>query len=68
MKALVETGAEVNVIRRGMVPSEFLILNDMPITLSGADYTMLNVGKMGAEGTAVLEGVEIDTKSPLEIH
>jgi hypothetical protein len=68
MKALVDTGAEVNVIRRGMVPSEFLTLNDRPITLSGADSTMLNGGKMGAEGTAVLEGVEIDTNSPLEIQ
>ncbi len=29
---------------------------------------MLNCGEMGAEGIAVLEGVEIDTKSPLEIH
>lgn len=68
IKALVDTGAEINVIRRGLIPEDHTHPNNRPITMTAADATPLNGGKMGVSGTAVIGGSEVDTKVWVEIH
>jgi hypothetical protein len=37
VRALVDTGAEVNIIRRGVIPENFLQKEGHPLTLLGAN-------------------------------
>ena len=68
INALIDTGAEINVIRKGLIPPELTHQNVRPITLTAADANPLTGGKMGVSGTAVLGGAEIDSESWIEIH
>lgn len=68
INALIDTGAEINVIRKGLIPSELTHQNLRPITLTAAEANPLTGGKMGVSGTAVLGGAEIDSESWIEIH
>ena len=63
INALIDTGAEINVIRKGLIPPELTHQNVRPITLTAADANPLTGGKMGVSGTAVLGGAEIDSES-----
>jgi hypothetical protein len=58
LKALVDIGAEVNVIRKEIIPHDLLKVPETPITLSGADASSLKGGKLGVTGLANLEGRE----------
>ena len=42
--ALVDTGAEVNLIRKGLVPYDFLKTPPVPITLTSADSSAMDHG------------------------
>ena len=68
VKALVDTGAEINVIRKGLIPLDHTHTNHRPISMTAADAAPLTGGKTGVSGTAVLGGNEIDTKVWIEIH
>ena len=68
LNALVDTGAEINVIKKGLIPSELTHPNHRPITMTAADAAPLSGGKMGVSGTAVLGGTEEDTQTWIEIH
>ena len=68
LNALIDTGAEINVVRKGLIPSEFTHPNNRPITMTAADAAPLSGGKMGVSGIAVLGGTEEDTQTWVEIH
>ena len=68
LRALVDTGVEVNVIRRGIVPPESLSRAENPIVLSAADASALKGGKWGVSGLANMEGREEDTKRVVDIQ
>jgi len=67
LRALIDTGAEVNIIRKGIIPHQLLSVPSRLIMLSGADSTQLKGGQLSAKGTGTLEGTEMDTKQPMEI-
>ena len=68
VRALIDTGAEVNVIRKGLIPYEYTHPNLKPITLTAADSTGMAGGQRGVSGTAILGGSEQDTKEWIEIQ
>ena len=68
VKALVDTGAEVNVIKRGLLPESFTHQNAKPITLTAADSSNLKGGQKGVSGDAILGGNDMDTAEWTELH
>jgi hypothetical protein len=67
-QALIDTGAEVDVIKRGIIRHKFLFACDEPITISAADSSKLDGGSLCVNGTAFINGFEVDTKNQAEIH
>ena len=63
-----DTGAEVNVIRQGIIPQELLSLAEVPIMLSAADASALQGGKWGVSGLANLMGNESEAKTPINMQ
>lgn len=68
VKALIDTGAEVNIIRRGIIPPELLRRAETPISLSTADSSAIQGGKLGVSGLANLRGHERDLKIPVDVQ
>ncbi len=68
VQALIDTGAEVNVIKRGIVPQNFIIAIDEPITISAANSSKLDGGSLCINCTAVINGFKVDTKKQADIH
>ena len=59
---LVDTGAEVNLIRRGLLPEGELQPVVKPLKFTTASSDRLEGGKRKAEGTLRLQGIDPDTK------
>ena len=68
LKALVVTGAEVNIIRRGIIPTQLLRKAEITITLSTADSSAIQGGKLGVSGLANLRGHERDLKTHTDVQ
>ena len=68
LRALVDTGAEVNVIRMGALPLWCIKPNEKPIKMSGADASALEGGQLGVTGELCLGGWEQDTKEWVELQ
>ncbi len=50
IRALVDTGAEVNIIKRDIIPQEYLQKDSNPLVLRGANETKLKVETCAFEG------------------
>ncbi len=50
VRALVDTGAEVNIIRRGVKPENFFQRDSPPLNLRGANETKLKGGNLCIKG------------------
>ena len=50
IRALIDTGAEVNIIKRGIIPQEFLQKDSNPLVLRGANETKLKGGDLCIRG------------------
>ena len=68
VKALVDTGAEINVIQTGIVPTHLTTKNPKAVTMTAADNTVLTGGELGVSATLVLEGADADQGQVLELH
>ena len=64
VKVLVDTGAEVNLIRKGLLPSENLQDMTRPLVLTAANAGPLAGGDKSTQGLLYLRGVEVDTGKP----
>ena len=62
VRALVDTGAEVNVIRCGIIPDEDLVILERPWRLTAANQQSIVGGDKEARVVLCLAGVEVDTK------
>lgn len=68
LKVLIDTGAEVNVIKRGLLPPECIRQNKSPINMTAADATTLIGGQTGVSGVIAFAGTEHDTKVWTELR
>ncbi len=50
IRALVDTGAEVNIIKKGLIPQEYLQKDSNPLALRGANETKLKGETCASEG------------------
>ncbi len=66
LRALVDTGAEVNIIRTGIIPHQSLQHDIHPLTLKGADDTCLKGGNLCVIGVGELVGH--DKESQRNVH
>ena len=68
VRALVDTGAEVNIIRRGVIPDNFLQKDSHPLTLRGANETKLKGGNLCIRGVCTMEGKAVVGQQPVKIQ
>ena len=61
--ALVDTGSEVNLIRRNLIPDKYLLPPREKVLLKAANQTGLGAGHREVRGNLVVEGFDIDSKS-----
>ena len=66
--ALVDTGAEVNLIKKGLIPERHLRTPPSPITIITADSSNMAGGNLGVMGLATFQGVETDLKIPIDVQ
>ena len=66
--ALVDTGAEVNLIKKGLIPERHLRTPPSPITIITADSSNMAGGNQGVMGLATFQGVETDLKIPIDVQ
>ena len=64
VKVLVDTGAEVNLVRRGLLPTENLRNMVRPLTLTAANAGHLAGGDKCTHGLLHLRGMIVDTGRP----
>ena len=64
LKVLIDTGAEINLIRRGMVPDRLLTRPEKVWKLMAANQQALAGGDEQATLVLQLEGTDVDTGSP----
>ena len=60
--ALVDTGAEVNLIRRGLIADEYFRESPVPMTFRTADQAIMEGGIMEVPGNLILRATDVDTK------
>ncbi len=60
--AHVDTGAEVNIIRTGILPHQSLQHDSHPLTFKGADYTCLKGGNLCVIGVGEVVGHDIESQ------
>jgi len=60
IRALIDTGAEVNIIKKGTIPPHYMQRDNHPLTLKGADDSQLTGGNLCLKATGVFEGKDID--------
>ncbi len=68
MRALVDTGAEVSIIWRGVIPEYFLQKDSHPLTLRGANETKLKGGNLCIRGTCTMKGKARVGQQPVKIQ
>ena len=66
--ALVDTGAEINLIRRDLVPAEAFRRAEKPITFVAANQMLVSGGQQEFETTLVVQGVDPDLGSPSSLR
>ena len=64
LQFLVDTGAEVNVLRAGLVPDHLLSRLEKPYRLTAANQQVLSGGDKSANVILCLSGTEVDTQTP----
>ena len=64
LKAIVDTGAEVNLIRPGLVPGKYFRQSSRLIHFIAVNQTTLSGGHRELEGTLKIQGVEVDSCQP----
>ena len=65
IRALVDTGAEVNVIRGGIIPEADLVTLDQPRRLTAANQQAIIGGDKEARVVIHLTGLRLTQKSPV---
>ena len=68
LRALVDTGAEVNIIRTGIIPHDSLEHDSHPLTLKGADDSCLKGGHLCVRGTTEVVGNDISSEQDIRIQ
>ena len=70
MLALIDTGAEVALVRRGLIPDRYFRRSDKPMNFVTANRTILEGGKVEVGCTLCLEGknVELGAKESVLRH
>ena len=68
LRALVDTGAEVNIIRTGIIPHQSLQHDSHPLTLKGADDTCLKGGNLCVIGVGELVGHDIESQRDVHVQ
>ena len=68
LRILIDTGAEINLIRRNLLSPEYLQPLDKPITLTAANAGQLAGGDQKAEGVLHFRGIEVDTGRKQELR
>ncbi len=66
--ALVDTGAEVNIIRTGIIPHQSLQHDSHPLTLKGADDACLKGGNLCVIGVGELVGHDIESQRNVHVQ
>ena len=67
LRFLVDTGAEVNVIKAGLIPDRLLTRLDRPWKLTAANQQRLSGGDKAARVVLRLDGTEVDTQRPFSL-
>lgn len=67
VSALVDTGAEVNLVRRDLVPAEFFRKADKPIRFMAANQTLVSGGQQELVGALLVQGADPDLGTPSTI-
>ena len=67
VSALVDTGSEVNLVRRNFVPPEFLHTPHDRVELKAANQTDLGGVHQEVVGRLIFQGSEVDSKDPSSI-
>ena len=65
LRALVDTGAEVNIIRTGIIRRDSLEHDSHPLTLKGADDSCLKGGHLCVRGTSEVVGNDISSQQDI---
>lgn len=68
IKVLIDTGAEVNVIKQGLIPPAFVKYNKRPINMTAADASDLIRGKSGVSGKIFFSGSDENSLSWVELR
>ena len=68
MRALVDTGADVCLIKKDLVDKEFLQPAKYPISLGAANSTLLTGGKFDVLVELGIQSVEVNENKPIEIR
>ena len=61
IKALVDTGAEVNLVRRGLLPTDCFRISKTPVRFLAANLTTIPGGRQEVECILQATGVDLDT-------
>ena len=59
---LIDTGSEVNVLKKGLAPFESWTAMETPIVMTTASHSAIEGGDIEVHSTLKFQGVEIDTK------
>ena len=62
VRFLVDTGAEINLIRRGIAPAHLISRAEKPLRIATANQGIMSGGDTMVNCIVVLQGKEIDTK------
>ncbi len=68
VRSLVDTGAEVNIIRRGFIPEHSLEKDSHPLTLRGVNETKLKGANLCLRGVCTMEGKAVVGQQPVKIQ
>ncbi len=68
LRSLVDTGAEVNIIRTGIIPHQSLQHDSQPLTLKEADDTCLKGGNLCVIGVGELVGHDIESQQNVHVQ
>jgi hypothetical protein len=67
VKAVVDTGAEVNLVRRGLLDGEYLHAPSKYLALTGINQDLISGGYLEFSGKILMDGVESESKRPLAV-
>ena len=68
IRALIDTGAEVNIIKKGIIPQEYLQTDSNPLVLRGANEGKLKGGNLCIRGQGIMDGKTIEGQQPVRVQ